>query len=136
MDATVFRASFCDPFKQDIVEMGNIAKDKIMELFESIPWQEYLAKMDTAKENEIYYSPSLEVENAENHHGITISAVDDREWYVFFKRPKRVRKFFGLIEKTDDNYLTELHVSTKAEASRCLEALIRNDLHFLETTIG
>lgn len=31
-----FRASFCDPFKPDIIEMGNIEKNKIMKTFSFI----------------------------------------------------------------------------------------------------
>ena len=35
-----------------------MGKGKIMELFDKIPWSEHLTKMETAKESEIYYSPS------------------------------------------------------------------------------
>jgi hypothetical protein len=130
-----FRASFCDPFKADIIEIGDIAKDKIMVLFDEIPWSDYLAKMQTAKQNEIHYSPSLEVENRDNRHGVTVSAVDGLEWYIFYKRPKPVKKFFGLTEKMNDNYLTDIQGQTEADVRQCLEALIRGDLQFLEDKI-
>lgn len=135
MTPTNFRVSFCDPFKKDIVQMGYMEKDQIMQLFETIPWQEYLVKMDTAKESEFFYSPSLEIENMVNYNGLSISGVDDNEWYVFFKRPKRVKKFFGLVERRNNNYLTEVHGQTKNDARRCLEALLRNDLSFLENKV-
>jgi hypothetical protein len=130
-----FRASFCDPFKPDIIELGNVEKDKIMELFEKTPWSECLAKMKTVKDNEIYYSPSLEIENKDNRNGLSVSAIDGREWYIFYKRPKLVKRFFGLTEKMDDNYLTEIHGQTENDVKNCLEALIRNDLQFLENKI-
>ena len=135
MTHTKFRASFCDPLKPDVIEIGDVAEDKIIELFEKIPWQEYLAKMETAKATEIHYSPSLEVENKENRNGLTISAIDGREWYIFYKRPKLVKRFFGLTEKMDDNYLTEALGQTENDVRICLEALIRNDLQFLENKI-
>lgn len=130
-----FRASFCDPFKADIIEIGSIEKDKIMEKFNQIPWTEYLAKMKTAKESEIHYSPSLEIENKDNKNGLSVSAVDGTEWYIFYKRPKLVKRFFGLVEKMDDNYLTDVQGQTEKDVIDCLDALIRNDLQFLENKI-
>ncbi|MDX9848611.1 MAG: hypothetical protein RBT74_16640 [Tenuifilaceae bacterium] len=130
-----FRASFCDPFKPKIVEIGNIEKEKIIETFEKIPWKELLNKMESSKSEEIYYSPSLEIENKDNKNGIVISAVDGREWYIFFKRPKLVKKLFGLIEKMDENYTTEIQGQTEKDALDCLNAIINNDLEFLERKI-
>jgi len=130
-----FRASFCDPFKPDIIEIGYISKNEIMEKFEDIPWKEYLEKMKIAKQSEIHYSPSLEIENKDNRNGLSVSALDGIEWYIFYKRPKLVKKFFGLIEKMDNNYLTEIHGQTENDVRNCLEALIKNDLKFLEEKI-
>jgi len=130
-----FRASFCDPFKPKIVEIGNIEKEKIIETFEKIPWKELLNKIESSKSEEIYYSPSLEIENKDNKNGIVISAVDGREWYIFFKRPKLVKKLFGLIEKMDENYTTEIQGQTEKDALDCLNAIINNDLEFLERKI-
>lgn len=130
-----FRASFCDPFKSDIIEIGGIEKDKIMQHFESIPWTELLEKMKNANEKDIHYSPSLEIENKANKHGLSVSAVDGTEWYIFFKRPKLVKKFFGLTEKMDDNYLTDITGQNIDDVRRCLTALINNDLKYLEEKI-
>lgn len=130
-----FRASFCDPFKPDIIEIGNISENKIMETFDKIPWAEYLEKMKTAKQNEIHYSPSLEIENKDNRNGLSISAVDGGEWYIFYKRPKLVKRFLGLFENMDNNYLTDIQGQTENDVRNCLEALINNDLRFLEEKI-
>jgi hypothetical protein len=130
-----FRASFCDPFKPDIIEIGSIPKNEIMETFEKIPWTEYLAKMKTAKQNEIHYSPSLEIENKDNRNGLSVSAVEGTEWYIFYKRPKLVKRFFGLVEKLDNNYVTDIQGQTENDVRNCLEALIRNDLQLLEKKI-
>ena len=130
-----FRASFCDPFNPDIVELGNIEKDKIMETFDKIPWTEYLSKIKIAKQSEIHYSPSLEIENKDNKNGLSVSAVDGTEWYIFYKRPKLVKSFFGLSKKIDTNYMTEIHGQTEKEVRDCLTALIVNDLQYLENKI-
>lgn len=130
-----FRASFCDPFKPDIIEMGDIEKDKIMETFEKIPWNKLLDEMKTKKESEIHYSPSLEIENKDNKNGLSVSAVDGKEWYIFFKRPKMVKKFFGLTVKMNNDYLTDITGQTENDVKECLIALINNDLEFLERKI-
>ncbi len=130
-----FRASFCDPFKPDIIELGDIEKEKIIETFEKIPWNKLLDEMKLKKESEIYYSPSLEIENKENKNGLSVSAVDGKEWYIFYKRPKMVKKFFGLTEKIDKNYLTDVKGQTEDDVKECLIALINNDLEFLEKKI-
>ncbi len=135
LESMNFRASFCDPFKADIIEIGPIEKEKILDLFDKIPWSDYLAKMATAKESEIHYSPSLEIENKDNRNGLVASAIDGREWYIFYKRPKRVKVLFGLFERMNNNYLTEVHGQTEADVKICFEALIINDLQFLEDKI-
>lgn len=115
--------------------MGGIERAKIMEAFEKVPWAELLEKMASANEKDIHYSPSLEIENVDNQNGICVSAIDSEEWYIFFKRPKLVKKFFGLNTKMDANYVTDLTGQTIEDARTCLEALMKNDLMFLEEKI-
>lgn len=134
-----FRASFCDPFQRDIIELGSISKDSILDKFEKTPWADILRQMSHAREDEIYYSPSLEVENKDNKHGLAISAVggpDNFEFYIFYKRPKSVKSFFGLREKTDENYTIDKTGQTKQDVLDCLKALLNNDTEFLANRIG
>ena len=106
-----------------------------MQYFESIPWTQLLEKMKNANEKDIYYSPSLEIENKTNKNGLSVSAVDGTEWYIFFKRPKLVKKFFGLTEKMDDNYLTDITGQNIDDVRKFLSALIDNNLKYLEEKI-
>ena len=132
-----FRASFCDPFKKDIIEMGPIQKGNIVETFESIQWSEFLQKMRVENEKNIYFSPSLEIENTDNKNGLSISAVgdpDNIEWYIFFKRPREV-KLLGLFKRINKNYITDITGQTKQDALDCLNALINNDLQFIEKKV-
>jgi hypothetical protein len=134
-----FRASFCDPLQPDIIELGDIEQNQIINKFESISWSDYLQKMTYTKENEIYYSPSLEVENKESKNGLAISAVGDPnnyEFYIFYKRPKKVKTLFGLKEKINQNYSTDIQGQTKNDVLECLNALIRNDTEYLSNKIG
>lgn len=134
-----FRASFCDPFQKDIIELGDISKDNIIDKFERIPWEEFLMRMANAKEEEIFYSPSLEFENKDTKHGLAISAVGDQnnyEFYIFYKRPKKVKSFFGFKEKLNEDYTSDKTGQTKQEVLNCLKALIKNDTEYLANNIG
>lgn len=130
-----FRASFCDPFKPDIIELGEIEKDKILVTFDKIPWADYLKKMKSANDKDIHYSPSLEIENKTNKNGIVVSALDGGEWYIFYKRPKLVKRFFGLYETMNNDYTTEIHGQSEKDARECLIALTDNNLKLLEEKI-
>jgi hypothetical protein len=134
-----FRASFCDPFKPDIIELGNIQQENIIQKFESVSWTDYLRRMEAAKEGEIFYSPSLEIENKDTKHGLAISAVGESnnyEFYIFYKRPKTVKTFLGLREKIDEGYTSEKTGQTKQDVLDCLNALLRNDTEYLANKIG
>jgi hypothetical protein len=124
MDKT-FRYSFCEPLNPQIIEKGAISKDDIIETFEHFPWNQYLNQILNANQDEIHYSPSLEFENNTNKNAVIASVVgepDDFEFYIFYKRPKG----------NDDNYMNDLTGQTKKDVIDCLNALIKNDLDFLE----
>ena len=134
-----FKATFCDPLNPDIIQLGKIKPNEIITLFEKTSWKEYLQKMNTAKEGEIHFSPSLEVENNDNKNGIVISAVGDPEkyeFYVFYKRPKKVKVLFGFKEKIDMNYTTEITGQSKEDVISILNALKQNDMAYLDDKIG
>ena len=130
-----FKSSFCDPFNPKIIDLGQIEKSKVMETFETIPWTEHLNKMKDANQSAIHYSPSLEFENTMNNNGLVISAVDGIEWYIFFKRPKWRRKFFGLINSYDENFVSDITGQSIEDVRICLKALIDNNLNLLEEKI-
>lgn len=134
-----FRASFCDPFKMDIIELGDISKEGIIDKFEKTPWADFLLKMGSAKQDEIYYSPSLEIENKDTKHGLTISAVGapaNYEFYIFYKRPKNIKSFLGLKEKINGGYTSDKTGQTKQDVLDCLKALQNNDIEYLSDKIG
>lgn len=130
-----YSASFCDPFNPNVIELGDIAENSIIDYFEKIDWNGYLQKMTNAKQNEIHYSPSFEVENKENKNGLSISAAGDAgnyEFYIFYKRPKKIKSFFGLRETMNPAYVTDIQGQTKNDALDCLKALLRNDTDFYQ----
>ncbi len=134
-----FKASFCDPVKPDIIELGDMSQDAILDRFEKTDWNSYLREMRNAKLDEIYYDPSLEIENKESKSGLTISAVgspNNYEFRITYKRPRKERSFFGLNNKINKNYSTGIQGQTKNVVLDCLNALLRNDTEYLSTKVG
>ncbi|MFN7599781.1 MAG: hypothetical protein ACK5R0_00095 [Bacteroidota bacterium] len=135
----MFRYSICDPLRKDQIELGDIEKEKILDIFDRIPWTELLDKMKGVKESEIYFSPSVEIENKATRHGLAISIVEGEkgnEFYIFYKRPKLVTKMFGLVKNVDDNYTSDRTGQTNKDARDAVSALIADDLTTLEKRWG
>jgi hypothetical protein len=135
-----YKASFCDPFKADIVDLGYVEKEKVMELFERVPWAEYLVKMEAARENEIHWSPSLDFKDEDNHQIISVSVAgkpDNIDWLIFYIRPKKVKRLFGLLgEKMNNEHMTEVQGRTETDARNAIEALLRGDYAWLDEHIS
>jgi hypothetical protein len=133
-----FHASFCDPFSPDIIDLGRIEKENILTTFSEIPWTNYLQDMQGRPDDDIHYSPSLEIENRDNQQSLSISAVGEPsgfEFYIFYKRPKIVKTFLGLFERVADDYLTDITGQTEQDVLACLHALINHDFDYLEKKI-
>ena len=133
----MYKWTICEPLLPDIVEKGVIEKEKLVSTFESFPWNEMLLKMDNAQQSEIQYSPSLEVISEPDKKSITFSSVrtdDGYCFYVFFKRSKKVKKWFGFVEKTDPEYFSDVLDYTKESAIELLRQFVAGDFHKLEKT--
>ena len=118
--------------------MGEIEKEKILDILDRFPWTELLNKMNGVRESEIHFSPSLEFENKVNRHGICISIVEDdgSEFYISFKRPKMVTRMFGLTKDIDYNFISARTGQTYQDVRDALTALISDDLVTLEKRWG
>ncbi|MFN0068178.1 MAG: hypothetical protein ACKVYV_11135 [Limisphaerales bacterium] len=74
----------CDPLIPYVVDKGLIAREAILPTFRDFPWESMLAKMRTAKEEDIHFSPSVSFTNLEDLHSMTISIVEDPKETVFY----------------------------------------------------
>ncbi|GHA66332.1 hypothetical protein [Pontibacter akesuensis] len=133
-----FRHSFCDPFKPEIIELGDVGSQEIIKRFEQLPWDDIISKMAKVDDSEIYFSPSLEFTDKITKHGLSISGVGTtslEEFYVFYQRPKQVKKLFGLLRYTDSEFTTDVTGQTKEDAIEALQALIDGNYEFLDSKI-
>ena len=133
-----FKAIFCDPIVKDIIDLGFISQEQIIDTFNGIDWDKHLNSIKNVPEDKIFYSPSFEIENLDNENGLAISAVGDAgnyKFYVFYKRPKTVKKLFGLTSKFDKGYLTDVTGQNKSDVIKLLTALVKNDLDLLDREI-
>ncbi|MCA6363809.1 MAG: hypothetical protein IM638_12285 [Bacteroidetes bacterium] len=133
-----FRASFADPFNPEFVDLGPLSATQILHTFSSTPWKELLTKMDATPAQEVFHSPSLEVERTEQKHGLCISAIDGQVWLLFYKRPKLItkRSLFGKKEIMEPDYLNEKTVQDSNEVLHYLQALLDGELEKLEQMFG
>lgn len=135
----MFTYSICDPLKKDPIEMGEIEKDKILDILDRFPWTELLDKVKNADDRDVHFSPSVEFENKRNQHGLSISIVEGEngnEFYIFYKRPKLVTKFFGLVKSMDNSFISDRTGQTSEDVREAVTALISGDLTTLEKRWG
>ena len=135
----MFRYSICDPLKKDPIEMGEIEREKILDIVDRFPWTDLLDKMNRARAKDIHFSPSIEFENKQTRHGLSISIVEGEkgnEFYIFYKRPKMVTKLFGVMKSIDENYTSDRTGQTSKDVRDAVSALITDDLMTLEKRWG
>jgi hypothetical protein len=129
-----YRWSICEPDNPEVIEKGSIRKEMIMEVFHQYPWMEKLEKVARMGEDNIYFSPSLEFENLDTTHAVSISILGDPwkyEFYTFYRRPKTF-KILGLFNKKMDKYLSDVTGQTKEDAGRLLTAFLDIDYQRVE----
>jgi len=130
-----FKLSFCNPFTPNIEDLGRKNDSEIIDCFKNIPWEDFLDRMVKVDKDKLAYSPTLEIIDTSTKHAISISALGDGVWLVFYKRPKLVSKWFGLTQVLDENYNTEVEVGNQEHVIEFIQALLENNHSHLENNI-
>lgn len=128
-----FNVVFTDPFQEKLIELGTMSKEEVLQKFEQIPWLNLLQEMKQKKEDEIYYSPSFDIENTETGHGICVSILEENCWYVFYRRPKHFTSFFGLIKRFKKDYTSDILDQSRSTTEKAIHALLNDEYDYLET---
>lgn len=127
-----FSVSFCDPLSPEILELGDLEEEKVIEVFESIPWKDYLVESDPSDDSDVHYAPSLEVENKKMNIGLELSAIDENEWHLFLRKPINS----NAPESIENELMNELTGQSETDAIACLNAFLKVDLDYLERTFA
>ena len=108
----MFTHTKCDPGIPDVVNLGPVPNNDLSKTFEQFPWDELIAKMKALPKDKVCYSPSLGFQLPSENRKIEISYVEDKGgehiFYLFFIRPKKVKKLFGLITHTETEFTSDI----------------------------
>ena len=131
-----YRWSICEPDSPSIIEKGLISKESIMENFQQFPWMDKLQKQISMKEEDVCFSPSLEFESLDTKQGVTFSILGDSannyEFYIFYKRAKTIKSFFGFSKKHVENHISDITGQTMEDATSFLKAFLDADVEYIE----
>lgn len=141
MTKNTFTVSYCDPLKPDEITLGIKTGDQVLKTFQDMPWTALLRQKETAKAEDIYFYPGIQVKNTLTKHSLVISAVgeaDNFSFNIFYSRPKliKTKTWFGYQKQTEENYQTNLNDQSENIVMDCLSALLRDDLLYLARIIG
>jgi hypothetical protein len=134
----VFHHTFTDPLKPDDVDLGLIEGEQLVRVFLEYPWDEWLQKMESVKSEDVHFSPTLNVFHREQKRKMLLSAVRENGqvlFYVFYVRPKQVKRLLGLINRLEEKYTTEVVNQTKEQAGQILGAFVQGDTAYLEERV-
>lgn len=131
----VFNVNFCDPLKPDVTPLGTFSKEDVVQLFLKIDWNTWLAKRNTAPEEEIYYSPAIQVENPTDKAALEISVTGgtgNYSFYVLYFTPQVSKKILGITVSSSGGDLKDLGIKNAVEAKALLDALLDGNYHHLQ----
>lgn len=124
-----YKISICHPDKKKIEILPNeLDRKKALAFFNEYPWMEQLAFLDSMKQEEVQYSPSIRFTNTSNNISLEMTA-DSKDGKLFFslwfERPVRTKILFGLLGKKDKMKLTDKwgfdHASSKQHLAAFLD---------------
>ncbi|ALI99986.1 hypothetical protein [Rufibacter tibetensis] len=134
----IFHYFFSSPIQAKDIDLGTIEGEKILPLFQAYPWRDWLQRMKEMEQGEIHFSPTLNFENKHSHQKMLVSALENGQeimFYVFYQRPKTVKRLLGLWHKHKNDYTTELLDKSPEQTAQLLEAFVNGNYDFLESTI-
>lgn len=126
-----------DPLSPDIQQAGEVQPESLIESFTNFPWAEFANKMKCADEKDICYSPSLGFQNTTTNHKIEISYVgfenDKVTFYLFYVRPKEVKKLFGLKAVMKQEFVSDLLDQNEDDCIKLINHFAKDDYSSIES---
>lgn len=130
------------PLKSYLLNEQLLTKEEFIEKYKNFQWLELLKLQLSANENQIHYSPSLNVED-DKGDGVSVSIVGDLkeyEFYVCYKRPitRKKTKWFGLVEYNyyDKDFCSVIPEQSKEDGLKAFILFYERNLKELEEKWG
>ncbi|MBD3890503.1 hypothetical protein [Olleya marilimosa] len=128
--------SICHPDKPKIEYPKNSLSDtEVIKLITNYPWLEILTQMKSLKQNQIYYSPSLDFKSTTSKQSLCITASlenDVPEFSLWYNRPIKYRPLFGLLsEKTKVEVIDKWGFSLE-DALKAYQLFLNKNYNILE----
>lgn len=132
----MFTHTKCDPEIPDVVNLGAVPNDDLSKTFEQFPWNELIAKMKALPKDKVCFSPSLGFQLPSADQKIEISYVESRGtehfFYLFYIRPKEVKKLFGLVKHMNTEFTSDILDQKIDDCLKLIELFTKQDFDAIE----
>ncbi|GAA4967750.1 hypothetical protein [Algibacter aquimarinus] len=126
-----YKYSIYHPNKPE-VETSNetVSKTEVIDLVENYPWIEKLNLLNSLKEGEVYYSPSINFHNISNKHSLELTANYKNgklEFSLWYNRKVNARILLGLFGEKEKIKVIDKWGFKKEDALEYLQVFLNED---------
>lgn len=132
-----YKYSVCYPDKEDIQYFDNpISEKEVISIAQNFKWIEQLRLIELLREDKIFYAPSLDFTCISNQKSFCLTAeFNDKkqlEFSLWYCRPKKVKKLFGLFGETEKMVVDDVENFTFDEAIEYLKHFVNKNYQVIE----
>lgn len=127
-----YKYSICYPDKKDIQYFDTpISSKEVISIAENFNWVEELTKYRNLAEEQLFYNPSIDFQNITEGISFCLTAefttTNQLEFSIWFCRPKKVKKLFGLLGTTEKNVVDDAWHFTFDQAMKYLQHFLNKN---------
>ena len=131
-----FNYTICYPNKEKIESASTLLDaQQVLDLFKKHPWEAQNDLCLKLPEEKIYFSPSIGFTNTISNHGLELTAnftEGKLEFSLWFNRPKKVKKFFGLLGEYEQMKVDDVWGINLEESIKYLEHFVKGNYTKIE----
>jgi len=132
-----YKYSVCYPDKKDIIYFDTpITDNEVLSIAKSFNWIEQLKLSESMDQDKVYYSPSLDFKCISNQRSFCLTAdfndKEDLEFSLWYCRPKKVKKLFGLLGESEKMIVDEVWHFSFDEAIEYLQHFVNRNYQVIE----
>lgn len=133
----IFKYSICYPEKEVIEYLNNpISENEVLEIAKNYPWILKLQLLDSLKQEDIYYNPSINFTCIENGKSFCFTANYDKnkklEFSLWYNRPKKVKILFGLLGEKEKMVVDDIWSINFEKSLKYLKHFVNGNYTLIE----